>query len=546
MAAVIGGRMEAVVRPRSLNGADYARIALLVVASLGVHLWLVAHTAVTARDCLGFARYALTIQSPQHAEPEVNEKRLAIHVIRKAEQAPGYPLCVWMMAKVVRTAHPNAAISETTLLAAQLVSVLAAALLVVPVYLIGRMLFGRFAGFSAALLFQVLPTPARITSDGLTEGVYLLAVSVAVVLGMRAVRKPGVGPFLLCGFAAGATSLVRLEGLMVAIAVAPVVVWLGLVRAWPRDAALGRLTALAVGVALVAVPYMLFIGKISNKPTANQIFSPSPGDPGSDPLWKTKKSERPVAGPQLFAGFWNDNAGDNTPAPVVAAGMLGKELAKSTFYAPLALAVFALVALRKQVFRQPAAWVLLSLAAVNLGILMLLGTRIGYVSERHTLVLVMVACVFAGGALEPFAALLSRIPKIGRLWAGKNAAAWLLVALAASALPATLKPLHPQREGHKHAGKWLKEHATPADVVIDPFCWADWYAERTLYHIPPDPADAKVLYVVLDNKTRPEEHTRLPRMQLAKDVAASGVVVYSWPENVPPERASVKVYKTTR
>lgn len=544
MAAVIGGRMEAVVRPRSLIGADYARLALLVVASAAVHLWLVGHTAVTARDSLGFARYALSIQSPHAAEPDDNPKRLAIHVIRKAEQAPGYPLCVWAMAKVVRTAHPDAPLADTTLLAAQLVSALAAALLVVPVYLIGRMLFGRFAGFSAALLFQVLPTPARITSDGLTEGVYLLAVASAVVLGMRAVRKPGVGPFLLCGFAVGATSLVRLEGLMVAVAIGLVVGWMGLSRRWPRDLAFGRLAALAVGVGLVAVPYMLLIGKVSNKPTANQMFSPTPGDPGSDPLWRTKKSALPVTGPQVFAGFWNDSAGG--PAEVVAAGMLGKELAKSAFYAPLALALFGLVALRRQAFGQPAAWVLLALAGVNLGILMMLGTRIGYVSERHTLVLVMIACVFAGAALEPLAAALSRVPKVGRIWSGKLAPAGLLLAVVASALPATLKPLHPQREGHKHAGRWLKEHATPADVVIDPFCWADWYSQRTLYHIPPDPADARVLYVVLDNKTRADEHTRLPRMQLAKDVAASGVVVYSWPENVPPDQASVKVYKTTR
>jgi hypothetical protein len=168
------------------------------------------------------------------------------------------------------------------------------------------------------------------------------------------------------------------------------------------------------------------------------------------------------------------------------------------------------------------------------------------VSERHTLLLVLLTCVFAGGAIEPLAACLSRVPKVGRFWAGKFAPAGLLLALVAAALPATLKPLHPQREGHKHAGKWLKENATPADCVIDPFCWAEWYAERTLYHIPPDPPDAKVLYTVLDSKTRPEEHSRLPRLGLARGVAASGTIVYSWPENVPPEQASVKVYKTTR
>ncbi|HUR55927.1 MAG TPA: glycosyltransferase family 39 protein [Gemmataceae bacterium] len=545
MAAVIGGRMEAVVRQRSLNGADYARIAVLVAASLAVHLWLVAHTAVTARDSLGFARYALCIQSPQSAEPEHNEKRLAVEVIRKAQQAPGYPVCVWIAAKFVRNATTDMPHSESTLLAAQLVSTIAAALLVVPVYLIGRMLFGRFAGFSAALLFQVLPTPARITSDGLTEGVYLLWVAVAVLLGMRAVRKPGVGPFLLCGFAVGASYLVRLEGMMVAGAVGLVAAWMGLTRRWPRDVTLGYLTALAVGVALVAVPYMMLIGTFTIKPAPTQILNPN--DAGRDPLKdRMGTSLAPVAGGPLFAAFWNDSAKGEARAEVVAAGMVAKEWGKSAFYAPLALAAFGLIALRKRVSARPEAWVLVVLAGVNVAVVMTLGTKVGYVSERHTLLLVLLTCVFAGASLEPLALCLSRIPKIGRIWAGKLAPAGLLLALVAAALPSTLKPLHPQREGHKHAGKWLKEHATNEDCVIDPFSWADWYAERTLYHIPPDPPDAKVLYTVLDSKTRPEEHTRLPRMALARDVAASGTVVYWWPENVPPEQASVKVYKTTR
>src|SRR5207249_2546738 len=74
---------------------------------------------------------------------------------------------------------------ESTLLAAQLVSAIAGVLLVVPTYLLGRMLFGRNVGFAAALLFQVLPVPARITSDGLAEGLYLLGSATALVIGVR-------------------------------------------------------------------------------------------------------------------------------------------------------------------------------------------------------------------------------------------------------------------------------------------------------------------------------------------------------------------------
>ena len=91
---------------------------------------------------------------------------------------PGYPLAVLGVSEAVRPLYA-APLPEQMLLSAQLASALAGVLLVLPTYALGRMLFGKFAGFAAALLFQVLPVPARITSDGLSEGVYLLVAATA-------------------------------------------------------------------------------------------------------------------------------------------------------------------------------------------------------------------------------------------------------------------------------------------------------------------------------------------------------------------------------
>src|SRR5437868_7071479 len=82
MAATIGGRIEAVAPRRSLFGPDYLRLAALAAVSLAVHLWLVGHTAVTARDGLGFARYALALQSPHAASVPNDPGRTAVEVIR--------------------------------------------------------------------------------------------------------------------------------------------------------------------------------------------------------------------------------------------------------------------------------------------------------------------------------------------------------------------------------------------------------------------------------------------------------------------------------
>ncbi len=83
-------------------------------------------------------------------------------------------------------------------------------------------------------------------------------------------------------------------------------------------------------------------------------------------------------------------------------------------------------------------------------------------------------------------------------------------------------------------------------VLIDPFEWAQWYSGRALHYIPPDRADAKIKYAILDDKEEhTDAHSRLARMQSAKDIKdnSNSVVVYHWPEDVPVSEAKVKIYK---
>jgi 4-amino-4-deoxy-L-arabinose transferase-like glycosyltransferase len=434
-------------------------------------------------------------------------------------------------------------LAETTLLATQIASAIAAVLLVLPMYVTGRMLFGRSAAFAGTLLFQVLPVPAHLTSDGLTEGLYLLGMGTSLMLAVRAMRKPGVGGFLLTGLAIGSSYLVRPEAMMAAAGFGLVAAYLGITRKWPRDLTLGRLAALGVGVMLVAGPYMLVIGGVSNKPTANQMLEENP----KEKLWKGQANG--VAGGPLFAKWMNPPV-EGLPSRVLwGAGATGIETFKSLHYLPAAFALAAFVFFRRRIATEPAFWVLLAVAAINAAVLVYLGAKVGYVSERHTVLLVMIGCIFAGGALEPVTLSLGRLPMVGGFWAGKFGVPALLVILVGMALPSALKPLHANREGFKHAGIWLAGHVEKDDCVIDPFCWSDWYSGRTLYFIPKDPVgEPAVTYAIVDDKLRSDDHERLPRMDAAKNVMNDGrsAVVYWWPETVPQEAAKVKVYKLVR
>ena len=83
MSASVGGRLEEVQPERSLFGPDYLRLAALVLVSVAVHAWLVSHTALTARDSLGFAREAIRLDTPSAVPHPADERpKTAIDLIR--------------------------------------------------------------------------------------------------------------------------------------------------------------------------------------------------------------------------------------------------------------------------------------------------------------------------------------------------------------------------------------------------------------------------------------------------------------------------------
>ncbi len=544
MPAEVGGRLETIPPHRSLFGPDYARLLALLLIAIAVHAWLVAHTAITARDSTGYARVALNLSNPNACSDCDHRQR--IDVIRTAEQPPGYPIAIWVVEKALRPL--GMPLSDRSLLAAQLANAMAAVLLVVPMYLTGRILFSRNVGFAAALLFQVLPVPARMTSDGLSEGVYLLIVGIALVLAVRTLRRPGIGGFLLCGLATGASYLVRPEGLGVGIAGCTVIAWMGITRKWPRDLAFGRMSALLVGIALVAVPYMVLIGKLSNKPTTRGLL-----DQETPKIWQlqppdTGALDRARISATLFAVWWDPARDTGKNRELWALHAVWSESIKSLHYVIGALALIGLFARRRQLLSPDLGlWFLIALAVLNLLLMFYLAERIRYVSERHTLLFVMLSCIFAASSLKPVALFLSSLPGLGRLivWP-RTAPGGLLIAIALSTLPFTLQPMHAQREGHKKAGQWLAEHMGEDDWLIDPLSWAEWYAGRTLYETTSYRGQPKVKWVVVEegkSEDKASPHSRIPQWELANELKKSGEKAFWWPKEPKDKIPTVCVYK---
>jgi hypothetical protein len=186
-----------------LSRTDWLLIGVLIALVLPLRLWLICNTEVTARDSIGYIRYALQF-----------EKHSWDKVLRKNQQHPGYPVLVWLMSVPVR-AIDGETTPENMELASQLVNFLASLLLIVPTYLLGRQFFDRPVSFFGTLFYQYLPISAQHLSDGISEPTFLLLMITGLLQAVLAIRERAVWRCALCGLIAGLAYLTRPEGALI-------------------------------------------------------------------------------------------------------------------------------------------------------------------------------------------------------------------------------------------------------------------------------------------------------------------------------------------
>ena len=154
--------------------ADAWRLGIVLLLAIGLRAWMVTHTTLVSRDCTKFVRFALHLEDPSRGKDRLD-------VIKENEHPPLYPAAILAMSKLVRLQTGGVSV-ETMALSAQLVSAVAGVLLVFPFYFLTRRVFDRNTACAAATLFVALPVCVEVTSDGLSDGLFLLtAVSAHVV-----------------------------------------------------------------------------------------------------------------------------------------------------------------------------------------------------------------------------------------------------------------------------------------------------------------------------------------------------------------------------
>ena len=509
------------------RGRDLGLLLLLVLLTVGLRGWLLTHTEVTARDSIGFIRYALQLENEPLTE-----------VLRRNHQHPGYATLVMLTSWPTRQ-WTGTTDSLTMQWSAQLASSLASVLLVVPLFYLGKALFSHRVGFWATAVFQSLPVSGRVLADALSEALFLLWMAAALLAAVHALRTRHVALFGLTGFLGGLAYLTRPEGAFVLAATGLVLLGWQLSAHWqPWQQVLKCGAVLTVAAAAVGGPYVFVLGRFTPKPTAHEILTGERTVNGhSTPRESLLLA---AAGPLppglvLLADRW---VGLSSSRALQA---VAKETQKGFNYVGWVPALLALYWFAGRFRTTPGMWVLLVLCLLHAAVLWCMAMTVRYVSERHVLILVLCGIFWTVAGLQElphrWTALRERFPAFGR-WLPTA----LLLAFVFAGLPKTLKPLHANRAGHHAAGVWLAEHADPADEVLDPFCWAHYYAGRVFTERtrPPAPAGhAPLTYVVLE----PDDlDVRAEVVRRARQLAEQGQLVFHWPGHRGPEQAQVKVF----
>ncbi|MFT3881089.1 MAG: glycosyltransferase family 39 protein [Gemmatales bacterium] len=405
---------------------------------------------------------------------------------------------------------------------AHLSSSLAGLLLILPLYGLARCFYSIRTAWLGTLLFIMLPVVVQTTTDALSESWYLLFLFGALWTLVHGVRSQRSSWFVMTGLLSGAAYLVRIEAVVLPAAVG---VWTLLSR-WhvhkplPSGCCVRNLGILAVCFVLPPLPYMVTIGKLSNRPVMQTIANNSEINfTDNDVLFASHRLQDGVDGIRRAAVKWSE-------ALWLVTSSLGR--AGHFLIWPFAgLGMFILWRTRRS---DPALLLLISLCVLYGAMLLRLAFTSGYATERHTLTLVALAAQTAALGLIAVAQWLRRTLVHAR-W-GRHLTALLGLGMIAICLPKDVQPLHRNQEGHRQAGLWLEHHLEYADQLVDPYRWASYYAGLVFQTRPTATLTSRVLGIVDPQET---DLNRQHDWQAAGLQSQEATTVWCWPSAQHPK-----------
>jgi 4-amino-4-deoxy-L-arabinose transferase-like glycosyltransferase len=422
-----------------------------------------------------------------------------------------------------------------------------------------RALFDERIACLAVAIFALLPVPSEVGHDTLSDSLGLLTILLCLRWGSIALRRESWRFALAAGLAAGIGYLARPEVVLAPLALG--VAWLIIVcRKRTFRAALRSAVVPVMGLSVLVMvgAYALVKGQVSEKLALRYAaaLGAQPIMARPVPQWLPKGLDDPR---------WDFSAKEETDRPRIHNGKKALRWIAVEWWDELCwgFAIMAIWGLARSRFILGLCWrsqsavdddgdgrterlVLAVFATVFLAVLVRHGTALGYLSGRHELPLVLISTPWAAaGTFVCLRGLGVKLPWSPRVaWTAGTIGMGVVVAVLVAY---QLRPGHSKRWGHWAAGRWLAEHAGPADVVLDTRGWARfisgvpgydyWHVRQALTH-------AQLSYVVVDHE---ELQAKSPRAKtLSALLAYAATPVQEFPVFVGERNVGVRIYRFHR
>jgi len=428
-----------------------------MIAASALLAWLIAHTDVFFADGLRYIAQAKTIDQGAWARGLVG-----------SVDHPIYPMAIAGVHRLVGGEGPHA--WQT---AAQVAAAIAAALIVMPVYLISVEVYGASTAWLACFLIFLLPFNGHVLADALSESTFLLFWSWGVWSALKFLRcwrliwLPVVIVLSVLAY------LTRPEGLIlpVALLVALCALSLGHSSGIPAAKRWWAIVILVLGPLLAAGPFMIVKGGISTKPSMTRILGLGRAAP---PM--AVERERPL------------DPGQSAPKTVLLAlravlrAVDGATSPPLLLLAPLGIAASWSSGTGRRI------WLFFG---TILGLTILAMTRLhalsGYCTPRHAMVVAWILIPASAAGLNRVAAASSRVVTrfAGQLASSQTIERAIRFAILGCCLawwgPTAIAAIDPGFGGYRQAGEWLADSALTGEGLIDPKGFAIFYAGKPGY-----------------------------------------------------------------
>lgn len=433
-----------------------ARVVLLVAGAAGFLTWMAANATIISTDGLRYISQAKELESGH----------LVTGLFRSIDH-PAYPLAISVAHRLIG--------GETPIdwqIAAMVASVVAGALLVIPLYLVAAEMFGVSSAWLAVVLTYLVPVTGHVMGDAMSESLFLLFFFSGVWTAIRFLKEgrfiwlPPTIVFAVLAYWVRPDALVLPAAPVATLGVIPLQMLTRLL--WPRWwAAVGFLV---IGPACLIAPIIASKGGISTKPAVMRVLGLGPKS-APDAVERM----RPLDPDQSTAKTY-----------VLATRAMAMAVRDSVTVPLLPLALLGFI-LAWPPGDRSRPWLLLTILmmAWTLALIRLYATG-GYCTPRHAMIL---AYLFIASAASGLERLITSIAIPGR-WLGQKDGryrlgpiAWIaaLVTLVFHYKPEIEAPINDQFLGYRHAAGYIYSNMPWEAKVVNLTGWSNYYSERKGY-----------------------------------------------------------------